>query len=367
VPTAIPLNGTRLNIRLIEVELSKLRLDPDNPRLHSAYLTHELSSRPSEKQIAQVLEQLPEFQPLLDSLMRNQGCHQPPLVTEDGRVLEGNRRVTAMRKLQAEHPKSKQWETITVQQLVRKISPEQEKALRAKFHLESLLAWDSLSVLTEYLGVAEREGPDALAQMLGRYRPQIEPLLVAGRCVRRYSQSYPQSCAADLLWVLVGFCGVKQIEPQIVLSRTERCVYTDKDDERPTHQPYPLAQVMRWLAEGRFTKSYQDKQRQYVIKPAQVPRFFRDVREAGEEALSHFLEADGSLAKAIAFLRDGHSTYHRAQLHALQQTQKYMDVLNRMETIRREDNPELHREALACYHRLSQLLNLKQKEAAYVH
>ncbi len=136
MPTAIPLNGTRLNIRLIEVELSKLRLDPDNPRLHSAYLTHELSSRPSEKQIAQVLEQLPEFQPLLDSLMRNQGCHQPPLVTEDGRVLEGNRRVTAMRKLQAEHPKSKQWETITIQQLVRKISPEQEKTLRAKFHLD---------------------------------------------------------------------------------------------------------------------------------------------------------------------------------------------------------------------------------------
>jgi hypothetical protein len=57
-------------------------------------------------------------------------------VTEDGRVLEGNRRVTAMRKLQAEHPKSRQWETITVQQLVRKISPEQEKALRAKFHLD---------------------------------------------------------------------------------------------------------------------------------------------------------------------------------------------------------------------------------------
>ncbi|HEX5083549.1 MAG TPA: hypothetical protein VFY40_15995, partial [Blastocatellia bacterium] len=58
-----------------------------------------------------------------------QGCHQPPLVTEDGRVLEGNRRVTALRKLQAEHPKSKQWETITIQQLVKKISPEQEMIL----------------------------------------------------------------------------------------------------------------------------------------------------------------------------------------------------------------------------------------------
>ena len=367
MPTTIPLNGTRLNIRLIEVELSKLRLDPDNPRLHSAYLTHELPSRPSEKQIAQVLEQLPEFQPLLDSLMRNQGCHQLPLVTDDFRVLEGNRRVTAQRKLLTEHPKSDQWKMITIQQLVKKISPEQEKALRAKFHLESILPWDSLSVLTEYLGVAEREGPDYLAQMLGRYRPQIEPLLIAGRCVRRYSQDYPQSYGAELLWVLVGLCGVRQIEPQIAFSRTERCIYTDQDDERPTSQPYSLEKIMKWLAEGRFTKAYQDKQRQYMIKAAQVPRLFREVREAGEESLSHFLGDDGSLAKAIAFLRDGYSSSHRSKVHALQQTHKYMDALNRMEAIRREDNPELHREALACYHRLAQLLNLKQKEASNVH
>jgi hypothetical protein len=59
-----------------------------------------------------------------------------------------------------------------------------------------------------------------------------------------------------------SFSLVKQIEPQIVLSRTERCVYIDQDDERPTYQPYPLAQIMKWLAEGRFTKAYQDKQRQ---------------------------------------------------------------------------------------------------------
>jgi hypothetical protein len=46
MPTAIPLNGARLNIRLIEVELSKLRLDPDNPRLHSAYL--ETAKKPGQ-------------------------------------------------------------------------------------------------------------------------------------------------------------------------------------------------------------------------------------------------------------------------------------------------------------------------------
>jgi hypothetical protein len=106
------------------------------------------------------------------------------------------------------------------------------------------------------MGVVEREGLDALAQMLGRYRPQIEPLLVAARCVRRFSDSYPDSHAADLLRVLVGLCGVKQVEPRIILSRTERCIYTDDDEARPTPQPFSLAQITKWLAEGRFTKPY---------------------------------------------------------------------------------------------------------------
>jgi len=97
--TTIPLNGARLRVRLIEAEVSRLKLDPENPRLHSAYLTHDLPARPNEKQIAAVLEQLPEFQALLDAITRNDGVFQPPLVTADFRVLEGNRRVTALRKL----------------------------------------------------------------------------------------------------------------------------------------------------------------------------------------------------------------------------------------------------------------------------
>jgi hypothetical protein len=50
----IPLNGARLRVRLIEADVSRLKLDPENPRLHSAYLTHDLPARPNEKQIAAV-------------------------------------------------------------------------------------------------------------------------------------------------------------------------------------------------------------------------------------------------------------------------------------------------------------------------
>jgi hypothetical protein len=86
-----------------------------------------------------------------------------------------------------------------VQQLAGRITLAQEKAIRAKFHLEGMLPWDGLSQLAEYTAVAEREGADSLATMLGRFRRQIEPLLVAGRCVRRFSQDYPQVHAEELL------------------------------------------------------------------------------------------------------------------------------------------------------------------------
>ena len=126
----IPLNGARLRLRLIEAEVSRLKLDPENPRLHSAYLTHDLPARPNEKQIAAVLEQLPEFQALLDAITRNDGVFQPPLLTADFRVLEGNRRVTALRKLHAAEPKNPQWRTVTAHQLGARLPAAQERALR---------------------------------------------------------------------------------------------------------------------------------------------------------------------------------------------------------------------------------------------
>src|SRR5262245_52175167 len=95
LPT-LTVNGKAHGVRLLEVELTKLKLDVENPRLHSAYLTHELPAHPSQKQLAAFLESLPEFQSLYDSLARNNGCFQPPVVTYDLRVLEGNRRVTAL-------------------------------------------------------------------------------------------------------------------------------------------------------------------------------------------------------------------------------------------------------------------------------
>jgi hypothetical protein len=360
--TTLPVNGVRLRVRLVEVELSRLKLDPENPRLHSAYLTHDLPARPNEKQIAAVLEQLPEFQALLDAITRNDGVFQPPLISADFRVLEGNRRVTALRKLQAADSKHTQWRTVTVHQLGVRIPAEQERALRAKFHLENALPWDALSQLTEYLAVAERDGPDLLATMVGKFRPQIEPLIVAGRAVRRFAETYPGLHSQDLLLILVGLCGVRRIIPEVTFAPSLRIIYTERDEERPQKQPFALQQVCKWLVEGRFTQPYEDGQRTYGIKPAQVPAVFREVRNAGAEVLSFFLEEGGSLAKASAFLQNGYSTLQREQRRALRQTQKYLDLLNGLKTIKQTDTPDLYRQAKACLHRLEQLLGSRHKE-----
>lgn len=362
--TTLPLNGVRLRVRLVEVELNRLKLDPENPRLHSAYLAHDLPAKPNEKQIAAVLQQLPEFQALLDAITRNDGVFQPPLVSADFRVLEGNRRVTALRKLHAAEAQSLQWRTVTVHQLSGRIAAEQERALRAKFHLENALPWDALSQLTEYLAVAERDGPDLLATMVGKFRPQIEPLIIAGRAVRRFSELYPDLRSRDLLLILVGLCGVRRILPEVTFAPSLRVIYTDKDEERPQQQPFTLTQVLKWLVEGRFTQSYAEGARTYTVKPLYVPAIFREVRQAGEEALSLFLEEGGSLARASAFLQNGYSALHRAQQRALRQTQKYLDLLNGMKTIKQTDTPELYREAKSCLHRLEQLLGGKHHKEA---
>ena len=280
--------------------------------------------------------------------------------------MEGNRRITALRKLQAEDPQNRRWEVVTVHQLTARATPEQERALRAKFHLEHALAWDGLSQLTEYVAMAERDGVDVLARMLGKFRSAVEPVVVAGQAVRLFSQSYAESRAQELLWVLVGLCGVREVVPKVLISTAARCIWTARDEERPREQPFTLAQIMKWLAEGRFTKPYEEGGQSYVVKRAQIPALFRDVRRAGEEALSYFLEEGGSLAKAAYHLDNGYSAFHREQQRLLKQSQRYLDVLGTLRTIRRDEQPQLYREAVAIYHRLAVLLSPRQKEVTHV-
>jgi hypothetical protein len=353
-------------VRLVEIELDKLKLDPHNPRLHSVYLTHALPPKPSEKQLMDALAGLPEFQSLLDAITRNVGCFQPPLITADCRVLEGNRRITALKLLRAGEPGNRQWEAVTVHQLTSRIPVEQERALRAKFHLEHALAWDGLSQLIEYTGLAERGGVDALAAALGKPCAYVEPLIVAGRAVRLFSQAHPEAHAPALLEILAGLCGVQSVAPKVAISKAGRCVFTASDEERPREQPFALAQVMRWLAEGRFTAPYEHGGRAFAVKPSKVPTLFRDVRRAGEQAMSYFLEEGGSLAKAVCFLEHGYSDFHREQRRLVKQSQQFLDTLGALRTIRRDEQPDLYRESVAIYNRLAVLLSPRLKEAVYV-
>jgi hypothetical protein len=71
---------------------------------------------------------------LLDASTRHDGVFQPPLISADFRVLEGNRRVTARRKLHAAEAQNQRWRAVTVHQLGVRLASEQARALRAKFH-----------------------------------------------------------------------------------------------------------------------------------------------------------------------------------------------------------------------------------------
>jgi hypothetical protein len=203
--------------------------------------------------------------------------------------------------------------------------------------------------------------------MLNRFPRQIEPLLVAARCLRLFSNLYPEQRSSDELWTLTGLCGVKQITPKVVLSRSTRVVFTHLDERRTDKQPYSLEQILRWIGEGRFTRPYESEDgRQVTVRADQVPALFRQVRQAGEQALSYFLEADGSLAKAVASLEAEKPAMGWQQRRALTLTRRYVDLLNQMKLIRRDTSPDLYRDAVACYHRLGDLLGLAGKERSHV-
>ncbi len=123
--------------------------------------------------------------------------------------------------------------------------------------------------------MAERDGPDLLATMVGKFRPQVEPLIVAGRSVRRFAETYPDLRSQDLLHILIGLCGVRRIIPEVTFAPSLRVIYTERDEERPQKQPFTLQQIMKWLVEGRFTRPYEDGERTYAVRPIYAPTLWR--------------------------------------------------------------------------------------------
>jgi len=137
----IPLGATRIEVELGEVELDELKLDPTNPRLAFKIHARELKN-PSQKQLEELLWEDPDVTALRRSIYTTGGLIEAIIVQNDGTVLEGNCRLTCIRKLNEENKgKDPRWTSIRARILPPGVERRTVDVLLGELHIAGKNEW----------------------------------------------------------------------------------------------------------------------------------------------------------------------------------------------------------------------------------
>jgi hypothetical protein len=130
-----------------EVPVEKLRLDPDNVRFR------HLDKVMTSEEIQEYIWNEPDTKVLFKQITASGGLSEPPYVTADYLVKEGNRRVVCLWKanelqkigqLDGKLPKDA-FEKVQVNVFEEGISPEEVDVLLARWHVTGKKEWDALN------------------------------------------------------------------------------------------------------------------------------------------------------------------------------------------------------------------------------
>lgn len=178
--------------------LAEIKLDPENVRL--MHLRKNLSQDEIEKYFWEDKSMKKATQELFAQIKAAKGLYQDPIVTSDGIVKEGNRRIVCLRKLQKmAHagelqgiPKT-QFDNVKCTVLPQNATDREISLLLAAIHVRGKKAWDSfnkaemLAHLNKELGISY----DTLAKELGMSKAVLIRLIKAHSVTEQYGEKYP--------------------------------------------------------------------------------------------------------------------------------------------------------------------------------
>jgi hypothetical protein len=144
----IPINGKLQKIGIRFIDINKLVLDQNNPRISFFKDNQPKENLNNEDVVFALTQKRPDaFRKLKDSIDNNKGIISPiwlePLAEDKFRVIEGNSRVVVYFQLREDQPYEKSWKTIMSYILPDKISREEINFVRLLAHLRGTNEWDA--------------------------------------------------------------------------------------------------------------------------------------------------------------------------------------------------------------------------------
>jgi hypothetical protein len=134
------IQGRTVELKLVEVDPNKVKLDPTNPRI--GFSVRQLPEKQrNEGACALLLTSQEETEALKRSIIASNGVQEPIYLRSDGRVAEGNRRVVALRSAQEDFPRDARFSKMPAW-LIPASTPEHVvQDLLNEIHLGSVRGW----------------------------------------------------------------------------------------------------------------------------------------------------------------------------------------------------------------------------------
>lgn len=148
------IQGTPVELSLVEIDPNDVRLDPSNPRIGFSMRQLPEDQR-NEAACVLLLTSQEETEALRRSIVLSNGVQEPIYVRADGRVAEGNRRVVAIRAAQEDFPGDPRFEQMPAWVIPADVEEHVVQDLLNEIHLGSVRGWAPYERALQMRGLVE--------------------------------------------------------------------------------------------------------------------------------------------------------------------------------------------------------------------
>lgn len=195
----IVLNKARVQIRGLDIPLSKVHLDPMNPRLaNTVSLNHREDDEKLQAQLESILWDDRDVKDLYQSIKKNGGLIERIIVRPTGVVAEGNCRTVVYRKLHAQFPDEPTWKSIPARVLPDDIDEKQIAILLGELHVGGKNEWIPFEKAGHIHELFHTHGltQDEIAKLLHTSKTAVNHNIHAFAAMKeRYIPEYPGPAA----------------------------------------------------------------------------------------------------------------------------------------------------------------------------
>ena len=268
--------GRRIKYEIKDVDIYSLEYYNDNPRIN-----YIISRTPAEKVTQNYIEQellkLDSTKERMKDLEDNKGLIDEVYVLE-GKVVEGNTRLCAYRRLHKKYPDDGKWETIKARVLQGPVSEEELFYILGTFHIKGKTPWDAYEKAAYIYKMIKvlKKNPEEIGKQLGIQNKTIEAKIKAYEAM---SNKY-----------LAGSSGGESLNggrDDLKKYSYFEAFYTQKDlVQKANETPAFLDEFVDWVKEDRFKNAQSVRELPDILSHKKSCRTFceTDAEDAFEEA-----------------------------------------------------------------------------------